>query len=182
MKESSANQLTTLFSRNVCLRLPKPCPVRCILANCTTALSASVLWQGVMTKRILGLLWRISLASQMHAPLDMTLCFADVLRDYALTSKSADTQELALDYVSQLVQELNGIDKALPAMRVLTHLIANSGNHAVSPALPPTADKYWHVVRGLHASHCCCVRQPKTCQVTRVHLPARPLSLLSLLW
>lgn len=85
-----------------------------------------------MTKRILGLLWRISLASQMHAPLDMALCFADVLRDYALTSKSADTRELALDYVSQLVQELNGSDRALPAMRVLTHLIANSGNHAVS--------------------------------------------------
>jgi len=103
-----------------------PCPVQCILANFTAALCTCVLRQGVMTKRILGLLWRISLASQMQAPLDMTLCFADVLRDYALTSKSADTRELALDYVS---------------MRVLTHLIANSGNHAVSPALPPTADK-----------------------------------------
>lgn len=103
-----------------------------------------------MTKRILGLLWRISLASQMHAPLDMTLCFADVLRDYALTSKSADTRELALDYASELVQELNGTDKALPAMRVLTHLIANSGNHAVSPALPlqPTSSAM------LRESHC----------------------------
>jgi len=120
---------------------PMPCPVQCILANFTAALCTCVLRQGVMTKRILGLLWRISLASQMQAPLDMTLCFADVLRDSALTSKSADTRELALDYVSQLVQELNGIDKALPAMRVLTHLIGNSGNHAVSPALPPTADK-----------------------------------------
>ena len=91
--------------------------------------------QGVMTKRILGLLWRISLASHIQAPLDMALCFADVLRDYALTSKSADTRELALDYVAQLVLELEGTDKALPALRVLTHLIANSGNHAVSNPL-----------------------------------------------
>ena len=85
-----------------------------------------------MTKRILGLLWRISLVSHVPAPLDMTMCFADVLRDYALTNKSPDTRALALDIVSQLVQELNGGDKALPAMRVLHHLISNSGNHAVS--------------------------------------------------
>ena len=87
-----------------------------------------------MTKRILGLLWRISLVA-LPKPLDMTLCFADVLRDYALTNKSPDTRALALDYVSQLVQELDGGDKALPAIRVLTHLIANSGNHAVSQCI-----------------------------------------------
>lgn len=94
--------------------------------------STCVMQQGVMTKRILGLLWRISLASQVPTPLDMTLCFADVLRDYALTSKSADTRELALEYVSHLVEQLEGTEKALPAMRVLSHLIANSGNHTVS--------------------------------------------------
>ena len=88
-----------------------------------------------MTKRILGLLWRISLVSHVPAPLDMAMCFADVLRDYALTNKSPDTRALALDIVSQLVQELNGGDKALPAMRVLHHLISNSGNHAVSPGI-----------------------------------------------
>ena len=85
-----------------------------------------------MTKRILGLLWRISLVSQGPTPLDMTLCFADVLRDYALTSKCTDTRDLALDYVAQLVQELNGTDKALPAMRVLGHLIAGTGAQTVS--------------------------------------------------
>ena len=89
-----------------------------------------------MTKRILGLLWRISLAPQVPMALDMTICFADVLRDYALTSKSQDTRDLALDYVSQLVQEVSGTDKALPAMRVLSHLIANAGNQAVRHCLP----------------------------------------------
>lgn len=91
-----------------------------------------VLSQGVMTKRILGLLWRTSLTSPSPTGLDMTLCFADVLRDYALTSRSSDTRDIALDYVSQLVQELSGNDKALPALRVLSHLVAQSSNHTVS--------------------------------------------------
>lgn len=85
-----------------------------------------------MTKRILGLLWRTSLASTVPSGLDMTLCFADVLRDYALTSRNSDTRDIALDYVSQLVQELSGTDKALPALRVLSHLVAPSNNHTVS--------------------------------------------------
>lgn len=85
-----------------------------------------------MTKRILGLLWRTSLASTVSSGLDMTLCFADVLRDYALTSRNSDTRDIALDYVSQLVQELSGTEKALPALRVLSHLIAHSNNHTVS--------------------------------------------------
>lgn len=91
-----------------------------------------LLLQGVMTKRILGLLWRTSLASPVPSGLDMTLCFADVLRDYALINRSQDTRNIALDYVSQLVQELNGTDKALPALRVLSHLVAHSSNHTVS--------------------------------------------------
>ena len=85
-----------------------------------------------MTKRILGLLWRTSLTSPSPTGLDMTLCFADVLRDYALTSRSSDTRDIALDYVSQLVQELSGNDQALPALRVLSHLVAHSSNHTVS--------------------------------------------------
>ena len=88
--------------------------------------------QGVMTKRILGLLWRTSLAAPVSTGLDMTLCFADVLRDYALISRNSDTRTIALDYVSQLVQELNGTEKALASLRVLNHLIAHSGNHTVS--------------------------------------------------
>ena len=88
--------------------------------------------QGVMTKRILGLLWRTSLASSVPSGLDMTLCFADVLRDYALISRSSDTRNIALDYVSQLVQELTGTDQAVPALRVLRHLVAHSSNHNVS--------------------------------------------------
>ena len=91
-----------------------------------------VLSQGVMAKRILGLLWRTSLASPVSSGLDMTLCFADVLRDYALINRSSDTRNIALDYVSQLVQELNGTEKALPALRVLSHLVAHSSNHTVS--------------------------------------------------
>ena len=84
-----------------------------------------------MTKRILGLLWRTSLAAPVPTGLDMTLCFADVLRDYALLSRSADTRDIALDYVSQLVQELSGTEKALPSLRVLSHLIARSSSHTV---------------------------------------------------
>lgn len=85
-----------------------------------------------MTKRILGLLWRTSLASTVPSGLDMTLCFADVLRDYALTSRNSDTRDIALDYVAQLVQELSGTEKALPALRVLSHLVAHANNHTVS--------------------------------------------------
>lgn len=92
----------------------------------------SVVIQGVMTKRILGLLWRTSLAALVPTGLDMTLCFADVLRDYALLSRSTDTRDIALDYVSQLVQELSGTEKALPSLRVLSHLIAHSNSHTVS--------------------------------------------------
>ncbi|KAL3156421.1 hypothetical protein ABBQ38_000732 [Trebouxia sp. C0009 RCD-2024] len=95
---------------------------------------AKVDTQGVMTKRILGLLWRTSLAAPVPTGLDMTLCFADVLRDYALLSRSADTRDIALDYVSQLVQELSGTEKALPSLRVLSHLIARSSSH-ISDAL-----------------------------------------------
>ena len=84
-----------------------------------------------MTKRILGLLWRISLTTITSGGLDMTACFADVLRDYALNSTSLDTRELALDYVSQLVQELHSTEKALPSLRVLRHLIACSNSQAV---------------------------------------------------
>ena len=72
-----------------------------------------------------------------HLPsgLDMTAYFADVLRDYAIMSRSEDTRSLALDYVSQLVQELNGTEKAVPAMRVLSHLIAPTSPHSVSSTL-----------------------------------------------
>ena len=88
--------------------------------------------QGVMTKRILGLLWRIALVPQASSGLDMTAYFADVLRDYAIMSRSEDTRSLALDYVCQLVQELSGSEKAVPSMRVLSHLIAPMTPHAVS--------------------------------------------------
>lgn len=84
-----------------------------------------------MTKRILGLLWRIALVPQAPSGLDMTAYFADVLRDYAIVSRSEDTRSLALDYVSQLVHELSGNEKAVPAMRVLSHLIAPMTPHAV---------------------------------------------------
>lgn len=87
-----------------------------------------------MTKRILGLLWRIALVPHSSTDLDMTAYFADVLRDYAIMSKSVDTRNLALDYVTQLVQELNGTEKAVPSMRVLSHLIAPINPHTVSHA------------------------------------------------
>lgn len=87
-----------------------------------------------MTKRILGLLWRIALVPSTPTGLDMAAYFADVLRDYAIMSNSQDTRSLALDYVSQLVHELNGTEKAVPSMRVLSHLIAPMNAHTVSDA------------------------------------------------
>lgn len=92
-----------------------------------------------------------------HLPsgLDMTAYFADVLRDYAIMSRSEDTRNLALDYVSQLVQELNGTEKAVPAMRVLGHLIAPTSPHSVSSTLVALASPMHNLVWAhWYRSHC----------------------------
>lgn len=90
-----------------------------------------------MTKRILGLLWRIALVPPTFSGLDMAPYFAEVLRDYAILNRSKDTRQLALAFVSQLWEELMHGDKAIAAMRVLDNLISAPSPQYVGPHCVP---------------------------------------------